>query len=62
VFGGELFADLFVSQRGRPSVPGQVITSVLVLQTLADLSDAEAMDALRCDIRWKVACGLSIDH
>jgi hypothetical protein len=62
VFGDELFADLFVSPRGRPSVPGEVIASVLVLQTLADLSDAEAMDALRCDIRWKVACGLPIDH
>jgi len=33
-----------------------------VLQTLQDLSDSEAMDAVRCDIRWKVACGLPIDH
>jgi DDE family transposase/transposase-like protein DUF772 len=39
-----------------------VIASVLVLQTLQHLSDGEAMDALRCDIRWKVACGLPIDH
>ena len=41
---------------------GEVIATVLVLQTLRDLSDAEAMDALRCDIRRKVACGLPIDH
>jgi Transposase domain (DUF772) len=33
-----------------------------VLQALQDLSDAEAMQALRCDLRWKVACGLPIDH
>ena len=62
VFPDGMFADLFPSGRGRPSVPGEVIASVLVLQTLQDYSDAEAMQALRCDIRWKVACGLPIDH
>jgi hypothetical protein len=39
----------------RPSVPAEVIASVLVLQTPQDLSDAEAIDALR----WKV-CGCQI--
>jgi hypothetical protein len=43
-------------------VPVSVIASVLVLQTLQDLSDSEAMQALRCDLRWKVACGLPVDH
>src|SRR4051812_50009976 len=57
-----MFNDLFPSGKGRPSVPGAVIASVLVLQTLEDRSDTEAMDALRCDLRWKVACGLPIDH
>ena len=36
VFPDGLFADLFPSGRGRPSVPGDVIASVLVLQTLED--------------------------
>jgi hypothetical protein len=62
VFPDGMFADLFRSGRGRPSVPAEVIAAVLVLQTLQDLSDSEAMQALRCDLRWKVACGLPIDH
>jgi hypothetical protein len=35
---------------------------VLVLQTLQDLSDRDAVAAVRCDLRWKVACGLPLDH
>jgi hypothetical protein len=62
VFPDGMFTDLFPSGRGRPSVPGEVIASVLALQTLQDLSDPEAVAALRCDLRWKVACGLPIDH
>jgi DDE family transposase/transposase-like protein DUF772 len=33
-----------------------------VLQTLQDLSDRDAIQAVRCDLRWKVACGLPLDH
>jgi hypothetical protein len=62
VFPDAMFADLFVSSRGRPSVPGPVIASVLVLQALQGLSDRDAAEALRCDLRWKVACGLPLDH
>ena len=56
------FADLFPSGRGRPSVPASVMASVLVLQVLHDYSDAEAAEAARCDLRWKAACGFSVDH
>ena len=62
VFPPELFADLFPSVTGRPSLPGEVAASVLVLQALHDLSDRDAVAAVRCDIRWKVACGLPLDH
>jgi hypothetical protein len=62
VFPDEMFGDLFRSGRGRPSVPGPLIASVLVLQALSGLSDRDAAEALRCDLRWKVACGLALDH
>ncbi len=62
VFGDEEFEDLFPSGRGRPSIPASVMASILVLQTLHDLSDRETADAARCDLRWKVATGMALDH
>jgi hypothetical protein len=61
VFPDEMFADLFPSGKGRASLPGSVAASVLTLQTLLDLSDAETAEAARCDLRWKVACGMALD-
>jgi IS5 family transposase len=61
LFPGEMFADLFPSRRGRPSIPGEVIASVIVLQTLHGYSDREAVDAVTFDLRWKAACGYAID-
>jgi IS5 family transposase len=62
LFPEAMFVDLFPSGRGRPSVPVDIAASILVLQALHGLSDREAMAALRTDLRWKVACGLSIGH
>ena len=59
LFPDELFADLF-GGRGRPSVPGSVIAVVMVLQALEGCSDREAVERLRCDLRWKAAAGLAI--
>jgi IS5 family transposase len=61
LFPDELFEDLFTSGRGRPSVPGDVIATALVLQALEGLSDRDAAKALRTDIGWKVAAGLALD-
>lgn len=61
LFPDELFADLFGSGRGRPSVPADVIATVLVLQSLEGLSDRAAVQAVRTDLRWKVAAGLALD-
>src|SRR6266540_3597015 len=61
LFPDELFADLFPSGRGRPSIPGHVVATVMVLQSLEGLSDREAARAVRDRISWKVACGLALD-
>lgn len=62
VFPDGEFEDLFRSSRGRPSIPASVMASILVLQTLHDYSDRETAEAARCDLRWKVATGMALDH
>ena len=61
LFPDEGFADLFPSDQGPESIPGSVMASVMTLQTLHDYSDRETAEAVRCDLRWKVACGLAVD-
>jgi hypothetical protein len=60
LFPDEMFADLFPTGRGRPSVPAYVMAAVITLQALRGLSDAETVDAVTFDLRWKAACGLSV--
>src|SRR5947209_13001990 len=59
VFPDEQYADLF-SIIGRPSLPATRMAAVMTLQALHGLSDRECAEAVRCDLRWKVACGLSL--
>src|SRR6266511_2836814 len=61
LFPPELFADVARQDGGQPSVPAEVVATVMVLQALEGLSDREAVSALRRDIAWKVACGLRLD-
>jgi DDE family transposase/transposase-like protein DUF772 len=60
LFPDGMFADLFPSGRGRPSVPVDVMATVITLQALHGLSDSETVDAVTFDLRWKAACGLAV--
>ena len=60
LFPDAMFSDLFPSARGRRSVPADVVATVMVLQSLEGLSDRDAVEALRTDLRWKVAAGLGL--
>ncbi|MFI5068250.1 MAG: transposase [Streptosporangiales bacterium] len=62
VFPDADYADLFAPPGfGRPSLPATRMAAVLALQTLHDYSDRETAEAVRFDVRWKVACGLAIE-
>jgi Transposase domain (DUF772) len=60
LFPAGMFADMYPSPNGRPSLPPQVLAATVVLQALEGLPDYEAVQALRCDLRWKAACGLGL--
>src|SRR3954451_21935936 len=55
-----MFTDLFPSSSGRPSVPADVMATVITLQALHGLSDSETVDAVTFDLRWKAACGVAV--
>jgi hypothetical protein len=63
LFPAGMFADMYPSANGRPSMPPQVLAVTAVLQALHGLPDSEAALAalaVRCDLRWKAACGLGL--
>jgi Transposase DDE domain/Transposase domain (DUF772) len=60
LFPAGMFADMYPSPNGRPSMAPQVLAVVVVLQALHGLPDYEAVQAVRCDLRWKAACGLGL--
>jgi transposase-like protein DUF772/DDE family transposase len=62
VFPDAGYADLFSPPGvGRPSVPATQMAAVMTLQALHDYSDREAAEAVRFDVRWKVAIGAPLD-
>ena len=57
LFPDEMFADLFPTGRGRPSVPGDVMASVITLQALHEFSDSETVDAVTFDLGGRRPAG-----
>ena len=58
----EDFAECYSSRMGRPSIPPSLLAMVMLLQHRTGLSDEQAMEAVRWDLRWKIALGLPVDH
>jgi transposase len=54
--------DCYSECQGRPSIPPSLLARVLLLAYRDGLSDERAMEALRFDLRWKVALDLPVDH
>ena len=62
VFPDVDYADLFAPPGvGRASLPATQMAAVLALQALCDYSDRETAEAVRFDVRWKVAIGAAVD-
>lgn len=55
------FAKLY-SRRGRPSAPPALLCKVLLLMFHDNVSDRQAEERARYDLRWKAALGLGIDE
>lgn len=58
----EDFAECYSERRGRPSIPPSLLAKVLLLAYREGLADQRAMEAVRFDLRWKVALDLPIAH
>ncbi|MGY0063797.1 transposase [Streptomyces sp. LZ34] len=41
-------------------MPPQILAAAIILQSQHGLSDHETVQELRCDLRWKAACGLGL--
>ncbi len=61
LFPAAMFADMYPSANGRPSMPPQILAAAITLPALNGLSDFETVQELRCDLRWKAACGLGLN-
>jgi len=61
LFTDEQFAVLYCLNNGRPSVPPSLLATALLLQWYDDVSDQEARDRAKYDVRWKVALGVELD-
>jgi transposase len=62
IVGDRDFADCYSERRGRPAIPPSLLAKILLLEYRGGLSDRQAMEAVRFDLRWKVALGLPLDH
>ena len=57
----EDYECMYCPDRGRPAKSPAMLTMVTILQRREDLSDREAEDLVRYDLRWKYALGLEVN-
>jgi len=62
LFRDEDLAEMYCPDNGRPSLPPALLSGILLLQFYDDVSDEEAVERTRFDLRWKVALNLSLDY
>ena len=61
LFPDEDLGDMYSPDNGRRSLPPSLMNGVLLLQFFDDVSDGEAVERTKYDLRWKVALNLPLD-
>jgi transposase len=61
LFPDDELATMYCPDNGRPSLPPSLMNGVLLLQFYDDVSDEEAVERTKHDLRWKVALDLALD-
>ena len=61
LFPDDDLATMYCPDNGRPSLPPSLMNGVLLLQFHDDVSDEEAVERTKYDLRWKVALDLPLD-
>lgn len=62
LFRDEDLKEMYCDDNGRPSLPPSLMCGITLLQFHDDVSDGEAVERCRYDLRWKVALHLSLDY
>jgi len=61
LFPDDDLAMMYCLDNGRPSHPPSLMNGILLLQFYDDVSDQEAVERTKYDLRWKVALRLELD-
>jgi transposase len=61
LFPDDDLATMYCPDNGRPSLPPSLMNGILLLQFYDDVSDQEAVERTKYDLRWKVALDLPLD-
>lgn len=58
LFADDQFAGLYCNDNGRRSVPPSLLALTLLLQHYDNVSDSEAVERVKFDLRWQVALSI----
>ena len=61
LFRDDDLAHMYCLDNGRPSLPPSLMAGVMLLQFFDNVSDGEAVQRTKYDLRWKVALDLPLD-
>ena len=61
LFPDEDMASMYCPDNGRPGLPPSLMNGILLLQFYDNVSDDEAVERTKFDMRWKVALNLPLD-